>query len=123
MDLLKNKIVLGCLTLFGLFHLFEFLFFKTIFLSSYLDDFLCLPLLLAGILYVQQRFVFKEQTYYLPIKQVIFSVLFIALVFEGILPWISQNHTRDLFDIIAYAGGAVLFHFFINRRVNSDCAR
>ncbi|KAA3655944.1 MAG: hypothetical protein DWQ10_16510 [Calditrichaeota bacterium] len=115
MELLKNKYFISCVLLFTVFHLWQDFFSTTPFLSNYLDDLLCLPIVLSGVLAVQRYFSAHSQRFVLPTSHIVFSFVFIAVIFEGILPAISAKYTQDFYDIFAYATGGFFFSVFINQ--------
>lgn len=80
-------------------------------ISSYLADVLCLPILLSYILLLMRYFK-KESLLWLNIPQIIFLFLYVSLLFEFILPKYSKRYTADFCDVIAYAVGAIFFYFF-----------
>jgi len=45
---------------------------------------------------------------------IVAAVIFYSVFFELIYPLITTRGTADMFDMIAYSGGAVLFGIFIN---------
>jgi hypothetical protein len=80
-------------------------------ISSYLADVLCLPILLSYILLVLRYFK-KEPLLWLNTPQIIFLFLYVSLLFEFILPKYSERYIADVYDVIAYALGAIFFYFF-----------
>ena len=83
---------------------------STYFMSYYLDDLLCLPIILIILQYVHQ--LLNDEYYSLPISHITISILFISLIFEVVLPSISTNFHRDFIDIVFYSVGALLFYIF-----------
>jgi len=82
----------------------------------YLNDTLCLPVVLTLTLWLQQKLFSRSYRHRLNAVQVIFAVLYFAVFFEGILPILSDRYTRDYWDVLAYAVGGVLFYFLFNPR-------
>jgi hypothetical protein len=82
----------------------------------YLNDMLCLPVVLTVALWLQQKLFSRSCRRRLNKAQVIFSVIYFAIFFEGILPAFSDRYTRDYWDIAAYAVGGVLYYFLFNPR-------
>ena len=80
----------------------------------YLNDILCLPIVLTLALWLQQKLFPHSARPRLNIEQVIFTVCYFAVFFEGILPAFSDRYTRDYWDIAAYAVGGVLYYFLFN---------
>ncbi|GGK64702.1 hypothetical protein GCM10011405_10860 [Rufibacter glacialis] len=79
----------------------------------YLDDLLCLPIILTVALFLM-RFFFGARVR-LSKYQIGFAVLYVALVFEVILPLFMPRYTGDFFDVLLYAGGGWFFYFFLNK--------
>lgn len=77
------------------------------FVHAYLDDVLCMPLLLFPVLWLFRRFM--GPGYVFPPAYPIFTWVALCVVFEGILPLKSPDFTADGVDMFCYALGAVLF--------------
>lgn len=80
----------------------------------YLNDILCLPVVLTLALWLQQKLFPGSCRHRLLAGQVIFTVLYIVVFFEGILPTLSSRYTRDYWDILAYTVGGLFYYFFLN---------
>jgi len=80
----------------------------------YLNDALCLPVVLTIALWLQQKLFPGSCRRRLNAAQVIFTVIYFAIFFEGILPALSGRYTRDYWDILAYAAGGAVYYFLIN---------
>lgn len=74
--------------------------------DAWLDDLLFLPLVLGLVRLRRGR--------PLPIAQVVGAVIYAALVFEGLLPRLSERVTGDPLDVAAYAAGAAAFVLLID---------
>ncbi len=79
-------------------------------LKNHLADLLFIPLWLSISLYALR--LFRKELKILPPKAIFFLSLYGALCFEGILPLISTKFTADFKDLIAYALGGFVYHFF-----------
>ena len=82
-----------------------------IWVSSYLADLLCLPLLLFFITLIIRK-VQQNPFFKLGFGMILFAFLTLSLVFEIYLPLISPRYTSDKIDILMYAVGGVLFYIF-----------
>jgi hypothetical protein len=80
----------------------------------YLNDLLCLPVTLTIALSLQQLLFPGSARQRLNLTQVIFTVIYFGVFFEGILPSLASRYTRDWWDLVAYATGGVGFHFYLN---------
>jgi hypothetical protein len=80
-------------------------------ISSYLADVLCLPILLSYILLVLRYFK-KKPLLWLNTPQILFLFLYVSILFEFILPKYSKRYTADIYDVLAYAFGAIFFYCF-----------
>jgi hypothetical protein len=83
-------------------------------LSAYLDDLLCLPIVLTITLFLMQRYALGQPDYRLPDGYLLLAFLIFSLVFEGLLPLLSPVCVRDAWDVVAYAAGGILFRQLIN---------
>ncbi|MGV3586566.1 MAG: hypothetical protein ACO1OF_06175 [Adhaeribacter sp.] len=80
----------------------------------YLNDVLCLPVVLCLALWLQQKLFPRTARPRLNIGQVIFTVIYFSVFFEGILPAFSSKYTRDFWDIGAYVLGGIIYYCFLN---------
>jgi hypothetical protein len=84
------------------------------FIHSYLDDLMAMPVIL-GITLQVYRWIHPSRSYFVFTKvQIIVAVVYISLLFEGLLPLYSDTYIRDVFDVVCYAVGAFYFHKLIN---------
>ncbi len=100
-----------------IFHLSKNWIVFPIFLSSYFDDFLVVPMVLTFSLFLQQTWVNPLFVYS---KFFILSViLYFGFLFEIILPRFISAYTSDKYDLIAYFIGGIVFYilqiFFIKK--------
>ena len=80
----------------------------------YLNDALCLPVVLTVALWLQQKLFPGSCQNRLNVAQVVFTGLYFAVFFEGILPALSSRFTRDYWDLLAYATGGLVYYFLFN---------
>ncbi|WP_026463172.1 hypothetical protein [Adhaeribacter aquaticus] len=80
----------------------------------YLNDMLCLPVVLTLALWLQQNLFPRSCRRRLNGAQVIFTVIYFAVIFEGLLPALSDKYTRDYLDVLAYAVGGMVYYFLLN---------
>ena len=99
------------MVLFVFFH--NFIYSDSIsFLHRFIDDILAVPIIGTIILYFHRRF--RDESYTLPLSHIVTIVVALTLVFEIVLPFFSNQYTRDLIDVAAYTIGAAFFHLEIN---------
>jgi len=83
-------------------------------INNYLTDFLCLPIVIVfstiGI-----RFLKRDKNYWPSLEMVLSLGLFFSIVFELVLPRISQSFTGDAGDMIAYFVGIVFYYLIIHK--------
>jgi hypothetical protein len=88
-----------------------------IWVSSYLADILCLPLLLFLITLIIRK-IQQNPFFKLDFGMILFAFLALSLVFEMYLPLISPRYTSDKIDILMYAFGGILFYLFQSKLVD-----
>jgi hypothetical protein len=89
--------------------------------SSYLGDVLSLPLMLSLALVAHRLLIDPAGT--LPVKWVVSAWLVVAVWFEGLLPLWSAQAVADPLDVLAYALGALGFHFWLNKPADDPSQR
>lgn len=89
------------------------------FLHSYLDDLLCMPVVLTLSL-VFMRALKRKPGYRLKVPLVIFTVAYVAVFFEVLLPRMNARYHGDAWDLLAYLAGAALWWFTVNRETQKD---
>ncbi|MBC3539944.1 hypothetical protein ACFSC6_04875 [Rufibacter sediminis] len=79
----------------------------------YLDDLLCLPLLLTVTLFLM-RLLYGPEIRFTK-YHVGFVVLYVSLAFEWVFPKFLPRYTGDLVDVALYAWGGWIFYRFLNK--------
>ncbi len=79
-------------------------------LNGQLTDLLAVPVMADGCLWIIRRWVVKSNAYYFPLAYLLFMALYLALVFECILPHYSPRFTADWRDAVAYLAGCLLYY-------------
>ena len=113
--LLLSPLFLSCVALSGINKLIELSGYYIPFIHAYMDDFFCMIVILTPALFIQRKYVFNDVNYVFSKWHTIIAVAYCSIVFELILPLQSNQHTADLFDLVAYSAGGIVFHFFINK--------
>ena len=119
MNILRHPFFLLSVLLFCLNQVLEQLQLYIWPLHTHLDDLLCLPVVLTLIL-ASERLYFQNPYFVLPRAYTISAVLLFSLVFELLLPVLHVKYTSDIWDVIAYGVGALLFQTIINRPYFSE---
>ena len=87
------------------------------FIHSYLDDFLCPPIVLGFTLFVQQQLTYRNPNYRLGAMMILFFAIWYSFIFEVLLPLASTKYHSDFFDVLAYLLGSFIFFKFGNKPV------
>lgn len=86
---------------------------RPLWVQHYLDDLLCMPLVLTATLFVL-RFIYGPHIR-LSWGQVAFAVLYFTVAFELIFPQYMPRYTGDWVDGVLYAVGGAIFYRFLNK--------
>ncbi len=87
------------------------------FIHAYLDDLLCMPIVLGIATQIIQWIHPAGKYYYLSNGHILIAVVMFSIVFELILPNTDPAHfTSDMLDILFYIAGAFLFYWLITRK-------
>ncbi|MBK0403646.1 hypothetical protein I5M27_11665 [Adhaeribacter sp. BT258] len=86
------------------------------FLNNYLNDLLCLPLVLGTAVFLQRNLVLRQPDYALTGWQIGWVVIYFSVMFEAVIPLLVSRYTADFFDVICYAAGGWLFWVFGNAK-------
>ena len=81
-------------------------------IHSYLDDLLCFPIVLTLGLAMYRYF---KPNYQLSAWHIWPTVIVYSVYFEWYLPQTSTVYTADVFDVLMYVLGALIYQRFINR--------
>jgi hypothetical protein len=94
--------------------------FRVPILHDYLADLLCMPVVMGIALAILRQWVSRDAGSTLPVRLMVMTVALYAFLFEYWFPRISTDFTADPWDVLAYAAGAVAFHFILNRPLPQD---
>ena len=84
-------------------------------LNGYLDDAVAIPVIASLGLWFQRVFIYKNNYYVLAPGHVAFIVIYVSLIFEGLLPLLSKNYTADWIDVLLYITGGLFFFRVMNK--------
>ena len=87
------------------------------YLNGYLTDAFAIPVIANLGLWFQRVIIYKSNYYVLSMWHVVFIVVYVSLVFEGLLPWLSAKYTADWIDVVLYIVGGVFFYRVMNKPV------
>ncbi len=85
------------------------------YLNDYLGDALAIPVIANLGLWFKRILIIKNDYYVLSAKQVAFIVIYVSLVFEGLLPLTSKIYTADYKDLLLYVLGGIFFYKIMNK--------
>lgn len=86
------------------------------FIQNYLNNLLCMPLVLTICLIVLQ-YIKKNYWLTIPIFAIVSITLYYILYFEWYLPEVNSRYTADPIDAVLYIIGAIGFYFMQKRWV------
>lgn len=81
------------------------------FLNNYLNDLLCLPLVLGGISFAIRRLK-KDASFKFPLFSILLMATYYSIYFEYYLPNNNQRYTSDWIDVFLYFSGAIGFYCY-----------
>lgn len=84
------------------------------FINGYIDDAVAIPVIANLGLWFQRVVIIKSSYYVLSKWHVVFITGYVALIFEGLLPWLSKAYTADWIDVLLYIIGGVFFYKVMN---------
>ncbi len=113
---LLHPVFLFCVLLAAINQLLEYNGIFVPFIHSYLDDVLAFPIVLTvGLAFY--RIVWKNYT--LTLWHIWPLLMIYVFIFEIYLPTTSPLYTADVFDVLAYILGILLFQRVINKPLQS----
>lgn len=77
-------------------------------INNYLNDLLCLPIVLKICKYVVQ-FINSDKQVNIPIKISLTLTIVYSIYFEVVLPTVNSRYTGDLIDVVLYFLGFLFF--------------
>lgn len=113
LKLLGNPLILLCAFVYSLNVFYLQQTFHNGFLKFYLNDLLCMPLVLVATAFLQ-RTLFRKPAYCLTGVQVGLASVYFSVMFEGFIPLVNARYTADFLDVICYCSGGGLFYIFGN---------
>ena len=114
LQVFQNPVVVSCTFLWLLHSIFQQFFPEPWFLKFYLNDLLCMPMVLGAAVFLQRNVVLRQPAYALTAYQIGIIVVYWSVMFEIAIPNFVPRYTADLWDVFMYFTGAFLFYFFGN---------
>lgn len=105
--------IVYCLLWCGI-HLCRYLHHPVPLLNDHLTDFIAVPAMAHCTLTFTRRHVVHDEAYSYPLSYLLFIALYIAIIFEGVLPHYSSAYTGDILDVVAYFAGAFFYYYIHN---------
>lgn len=87
------------------------------FINGYIDDAFAVPVIANLGLCFQRVVVIQNNYYVLSPGKVIFIVVYLTLVFEVFLPYISPRYVSDWKDAVLYVVGGFFFYYVMNKPI------
>ena len=91
------------------------------FFNGYFTDLISIPMYCYTIDFLM-NLVFKSKRD-LELKEILFSATYISILFEIILPKISSIFIPDVWDVVCYFVGGLLYYFIRKSVVSEDSVR
>lgn len=102
--------------LFSIHQILEKIFhIHNVWIDSYLDPLLCMPIFLSALLLQRRILFYKKEAYTLPIFHIFVSFIFVSVWAELIFPYLNKGFTADIWDVVLYLIGSIYFYFFLNK--------
>lgn len=76
---------------------------------AYMDDFICIPIMLFPLLLVYRKWLVRSPGYTFPLSYVLMAWIVLCVVFEIILPIQNKAHISDPIDMVLYGLGGCVF--------------
>lgn len=116
MKALRSPLFLACCLLFIAHQVTQKMLDISIPLAdSYLDNLVAMPIILTILLAERQWLFRRGRDYRLTPMEIVVATAYISLISEVVFPMVSSSFRFDWIDILLYAFGSLLFHFFINK--------
>lgn len=125
--MLKNAIKSNFLNVYFIFEITSYILhqflqkkgFKNVFIDSFWDDLVALPVCLSICVFLIQ-ISSKNIHYRLKIQHIIFTAIVFSIVFEVVTPSYSNNSIASIGDVICYFIGGIFYFYFQNPKPNKN---
>ena len=85
------------------------------FINNYVNDFLCLPLVLGALTFII-RYLKKDKDFKFPLFFVLLLATYYSVYFEYYLPKVNRRYTADSIDVVLYFASAIAFFIIQNNK-------
>jgi hypothetical protein len=85
------------------------------YINGHINDAFAIPVIADLGLWFQRVVIYKSNHYVLSPWHVVFIVVYVSLVFEGLLPRLSKVYTGDWIDVLLYCIGGMFFYLVMNK--------
>lgn len=120
MLVLKQRTWWGCFLLFWGHQFVERVWnWDCPLIDSYLDSFLCMPILL-GLLLVERRFLMQNVSFCFSLFDTLVMVVALSLLYEEVFTRVFDGFVRDNWDYVSYGLGGGYFYLFVNQSRGVD---
>lgn len=119
---LKHPLVFSSILLFLIHQIIEKAFgYSVPILHAYLDDLLCMPIVLGMGTQILQWIHPIKDLYFLDKTAIIFTVVLYSILFEAILPFVNSSiYIADWIDVAFYALGGFAFYNLVSKKVKEE---
>ena len=83
------------------------------FVNNYVNDFLCLPLVLGALTFIIRYFK-NDEDFKFPLLFVLLLASYYSVYFEYYLPKLNPRYTADWIDVVLYFASSVVFFLIQN---------
>jgi hypothetical protein len=84
-------------------------------INDHLTDLIFIPVTANITIAIIRKYVVKNQHFQYPLWYVLSIALYASILFEFILPQISDAHTADISDVVSYFLGG-LFYYYVHQK-------
>ncbi|MGM0582727.1 MAG: hypothetical protein ACQETL_18765 [Bacteroidota bacterium] len=119
---LRHPLVLVSILLFLVHQIIEKGFdYSVPILHAYLDDLVCMPIILGLGTQIIQWIHPVKSLYFLDKNAIFITVIFYSILFEAILPSVNSSiYIADWIDVALYALGGFMFYNLVSKKVKEE---
>jgi len=114
--LLNPWFIIGCLTWLIVF-ISRKIHHPLPYVNGYITDLFAIPVIANLGLWFLRYFIIKSNFYTLSPGYVIFTVVYVSVIFELLLPAFTKIYTGDWADVLLYIIGGLFFYKVMNKPI------